>query len=441
MIKQPGRFASITVAVVTFALLATRASASQTADLRCNEIMMALSSGNYPAATAHFDPTMKDGFSPERLGSIWQGLTAANGKLISWEITQRATRNGQDIVVAPLKFDHNSDFAAVISVNSRTGEVSGVYFAPTPASARPATSPPYAVAKNLYSVDVHVGNAPFELPGILTIPTTGTGPWPGVVLLGFGGPADKDESVGPNHIYKDVAEGLSSRGVVVLRYDKRTLVYGKKMDPQHTTIKEEYLDDAIAAVDLLRSRKEVAKNHTFIAGHSAGATIAPEVALKVAPIQGLILLAPSGRKMGAIWVQQMRFLGEASPQELHELERKAKELDSHLMPPTENFMDAPASYWYDLDARNEVALARQLDVPILILHGGRDYQSIDKDIEHWQEGLKGVPQVRVETFPALNHMFLAGTGKPNNQEYFNPGHVDQQVIDAMSAFIKNPLAN
>jgi len=249
-----------------------------------------------------------------------------------------------------------------------------------------------------------------------------------------------DEGLGPNHSFRDIAEGLSSRGIVVLRYDKRTHDYAAKMDLQQVTVKEEYLDDAIAAVSLLRSRPEVAKNQIFVAGHSLGATIAPEVALKAAPVRGLILLAPGGRKMGASIVQQMRFLGEASHKQLDEVERKANELDNHLMPPTENFLGAPASYYYDLEARDEVAMARQLHVPILILHGGRDYQVIDKDIEHWQQGLIGIDHVRVETFPALNHLFIAGTGKPNRQEYDEPGHVDIQVIDAMTAFIDNPLS-
>src|SRR6516164_2552247 len=111
------------------------------------------------------------------------------------------------------------------------------------------------------------------------------------------------------------------------------------------------------------------------------------------------------------------------------------------MSSTENVLGAPASYYYDLEARDEVAMARQLRIPILILHGGRDYQIIDQDIERWQAGLKGVGHVRVETFPALNHLFIAGTGKPNQQEYGEPGHVDVKVIDAMTAFIEHPLSN
>jgi poly(3-hydroxybutyrate) depolymerase len=203
-------------------------------------------------------------------------------------------------------------------------------------------SPAFVETSKFHSEDVQVGNAPFELPGVLTIPTSGNGPWPAVVLLGGSGPNDRDETTGPNHVFKDIAEGLSSGGIVVLRYDKRTLVYGKKMNLHQITIKEEYLDDAIVAINLLRSRKEVDGDRIFVAGHSLGATIAPEVALKAAPVQGLILLAPSGRQFGESVVQQMRFLEEASHQQLDEIERRANELDKHQMPATENFMGMPA---------------------------------------------------------------------------------------------------
>lgn len=413
------------------------AYASETADKRCDELMSDLRDGLFDAATAHFDGAMKAALTPQQLRAIWQGLTGANGKFLSWKIARRSSLSGQDIVVAPLEFKRSSDLALVLAVNPQSGEISGIHFVPDP----PATSPPYAQANSFHSIDVHVGAAPYLLPGLVTVPANGRGPWPAVVLLGGSGPNDMDESVGPNHIFKDIAEGLSSRGIAVLRYDKRTHDYAAKIDLQHITVTEEYLDDAIAAVNLLRSRPEVDRNQIFVAGHSLGATIAPEVALKAAPVRGLILLAPSGRKFGEMNVQQMRFLGEASHEQLDELEQKANQLDNHLMPPTENFLGAPASYYYDLEARDEVAIARQLRIPILILHGGRDYQVIDQDIEHWQEGLKGVDHVRVETFPALNHLFIAGTGKPNKQEYGEPGHVDVKVIDAMTAFIEHPLSN
>jgi uncharacterized protein len=435
--KRAGRGAQvIATAILCLVMLSMAAFGSGTADKRCDELMSDLRDGHFDAAGAHFDGAVKAALGPQQLGAVWHQLTSAHGKLVSWEITRRSSLSGQDIVFAPLKFERNSDLALVLAVNPQTGEISGIHFVPDP----PATSPAYAAANSFRSIDVQVGAAPYLLPGLLTIPTNGRGPWPAVVLLGGSGPNDMDESLGPNHIFKDIAEGLSSRGIVVLRYDKRAHDYAAKMDLQHVTVKEEYLDDAIAAVNLLRSRPEVARNQIFVAGHSLAATIAPEVALKAAPVRGLILLAPSGRKFGEMNVQQMRFLGEASHKQLDELEQKANQLDNHLLPPSENFMGAPASYYYDLEARDEVAIARQLRIPILILHGGRDYQVVDQDIEHWQQGLKGVDYVRVETLPALNHLFIAGTGKPNKQEYGEPGHVDVKVIDAMTSFIEHPLS-
>jgi len=118
-----------------------------------------------------------------------------------------------------------------------------------------------------------------------------------------------------------------------------------------------------------------------------------------------------------------------------EVEREGEEIAAHKMPASGKFMGAPASYFYDLDARDEVAIARSLGVPILILHGGRDYQVIDEDIQHWQDGLKGAPRVKAETFPTLNHLFIAGQGKPNPAEYDTPGHVDQAVIGAIADFV------
>jgi hypothetical protein len=46
-----------------------------------------------------------------------------------------------------------------------------------------------------------------------------------------------------------------------------------------------------------------------------------------------------------------------------------------------------------------------------------------------------VANVKVETFPTLNHLFIAGEGKPNPAEYDTPGHVDQAVVAAIADFV------
>ncbi len=397
---------------------------------------LALRDGKFSEATAHFDPTMKAGLSPDQLSAVWLQIIATEGKFDNWKVLQHGLLAGTDVSEVVLAFEHGKVMATV-SVRPQTNQIAGLYFRPLttqPGASSSPTSPPYADAAKFRSEAVTVGEDPWKLPGTLTIPT-GAGPFPAVVLLAGSGPSDRDETVGANRVFKDLAEGLSSRGIVVLRYDKRTYAY-QTLDPQKITVKEEVIDDGVAAVKLLRSRAEVAHDRIFVIGHSLGAMIAPEVAGKARPVAGIVMLAPLGRKLPGVIVQQMRYLGQASPKELADLERQADEISAHKMPPAQFFFGAPASYYYDLDARDEVALARSLDLPILILHGGRDYQVLDEDIRNWQNGLKGDAKVKVQTFPSLNHLFIVGTGKPGPAEYNTPGHVDGAVVGAIVDFIE-----
>jgi dienelactone hydrolase len=407
-------------------------------DSRVDQLFTALRDNNFAEATQHFDPAMKSALSADQLSAVWLQIASTYGKLDQWKIIQHGMLAGTDVFSVVLTFERGK-LISTVSVRPQTGKIAGLYFRPmtteTAASSLPATSPPYADATKFRSEAVTVGADPWKLPGTLTIPT-GNGPFPAVVLLAGSGPHDRDESIGANHIFKDLAEGLSSRGIVVLRYDKRTYAY-QTLDPQKTTVKEEVIDDGVAAVKLLRARSEVAHDRIFVIGHSLGAIMAPEVARKARPVAGIVMLAPNGRKLPAVIVQQVRDIGQASPRELAEIERQADEISAHKMPPAQFFFGAPASYYYDLDARDEVAIARSLDVPILILHGARDYQVIDEDIRDWQNGLKGDPKVQVETLPALNHLFIAGAGKPGPAEYNTPGHVDRAVLGTILSFIAN----
>ena len=57
----------------------------------------------------------------------------------------------------------------------------------------------------------------------------GKGPFPGVVLVHGSGAHDRDETLGPNKPFRDLAEGLASCGVAVLRYEKRNHVHAQKI--------------------------------------------------------------------------------------------------------------------------------------------------------------------------------------------------------------------
>ncbi len=326
-----------------------------------------------------------------------------------------------------------------ITVNSTLDEVAGVWFLPVAVSGAPTYKPAsYDNPKSYFSEDVVVGVK--RLPGIITVPTTGKPPYPAAVLLGGSGPGDMNESIGPNRVFEDLAEGLSSRGIAVLRYDKRTH-NPANIDPAayaHFTVEQEYIEDAVAAVELLRARDDIDHARIFIIGHSLGGLVAPDVAKSARGIAGLVLLAPMGRQFLTAAVDQMRYLGEP-PDQIAHIEQIKTGIDSGKLSHSTilNIYGAkvPAGYFTDLNRRDEFKIARQLGIPILVMRGSRDYQVTDADIALWKSALAGDSQASFHEMPTLNHLFIAGSGKPNLAEYFSPGHVDPSVISAIAEFI------
>ena len=65
---------------------------------------------------------------------------------------------------------------------------------------------------------------------------------------------------------------------------------------------------------------------------------------------------------------------------------------------------------------------------MLILQGERDYQVTMEDFELWKEGLRGKEHVTFKSYPALNHLFIAGEGESLPQEYELPKNVEVHVI-------------
>lgn len=401
--------------------------ARKDSDATVESFLTALKGRDFARAAASFDSTMKNALPQEKLSAVWDSQVGQLGALASWEIVQRAQVDGKDVRVALLKFEQG-ELQALISVNPATLELAGLFFKPVAKATGPA---PYVNPAAFRSEDVEVGSAPYLLKGTFTIPV-GNGPFPAVVLVHGSGPNDRDESIGANKPFKDIAEGLASRGIAVLRYDKRTFQYGHQLT-NGISMDDEVVLDAVSAVKLLKSRREVDARRVFVAGHSLGALLAPEIAVRSAPVAGVVLLAPPGRAPWDIVISQMRYL-ETPADKLAEVEKAVELLKAGKLG-AGKLLGAPAPYWQDWASRDGVGMAKKVRGPILVLRGERDYQVTDEDVATWRKGLKGVPSVEFVNVPDANHLFIKGTGKPNPAEYEVPGHVDVTVIDRLASFV------
>ena len=147
-----------------------------------------------------------------------------------------------------------------------------------------------------------------SLPATLTAPK-GAGPFPAIVLLHGSGPHDRDETIGPNKPFRDLAGGLAGQGVAVLRFEKRTKAYGLKLAKvKDLTVKEEIFDDALAAVALLCKTPGIAPKKIFVLGHSLGGMAAPRLAQLDPDIAGLIVMAGAARPIDDVIIEQIDYL-------------------------------------------------------------------------------------------------------------------------------------
>jgi hypothetical protein len=393
---------------------------------------------DYTGAISQFDDQMKSVFSEAKLQESWKGLVTDAGTLLHLTLTRTAEMENYKILIIKVEFQRTIiDVQVVFNDQS---EISGLNFMPVEIVYNP---PDYVNESSFHEVDVVVGEGKWALPGTLTIPNV-SGPFPGVVLVHGSGPNDRDESIGPNKTFRDLAWGLASQGVAVLRYDKRTFKYAKELTPDlvaEMTVKEEVIDDALLAVDLMRQSEGIDGERVFLLGHSLGATVAPRIALQDQDLAGLIIMAGITRSLEDTIVDQFTYLyslgGSMTEQQEKDLEvlkvkvERLKDPDiSDDISPQDLPLGVPLAYWKDLHDNSTLDALESLKMAILVLQGGRDYQVLaSKDFEGWKTVLKDRDNASFKIFPKLNHLFISGEGKSTPQEYTIEGHVDGEVIE------------
>ncbi len=336
------------------------------------------------------------------------------------------------IVVFPVHFEaKNYNFRYIIN---HDGLVAGMF--PLPGGVA-WQAPAYVKAGSFQEREVTIGDDEWKLPGTLTVPA-GSGPFPGVVLVHGSGPNDRDETVGGVKVFRDLAQGLASQGIAVLRYEKRTKVYGPKMAGLHGyTIEEETVEDAARAAAALRAQKEIDPAKVFVLGHSLGGYAAPRIAEEDGKLAGLIILAGNSRPLEDEIVDQAEYVG-VNAKDLEGIKAQAKRIkaledaDGDAPP----LLGMPVSYLLDLKGYDPVTEAKKLTIRMLFLQGERDFQVPMKDFALWKTGLAGRKDVTFQSFPTLNHLFVTGEGKSTEAEYRKPGHVAPEVIDAIAKWVK-----
>src|SRR5690606_4396269 len=142
-------------------------------------------------------------------------------------------------------------------------------------------------------------------------------------------------------------------------------------------------------------------HHVYVMGHSQGGMLAPRIAQRSGKVAGLVLWSAPARSLLTVLPEQNRYLlgldGSISADDQAILDK----LDGQIaaargtapVAAKDLPLGVPASYWRAFENIDPVADAKASALPILLLHGGRDFQVVDTDWQLWQHRLARQRQV------------------------------------------------
>ena len=309
-------------------------------------------------------------------------------------------------------------------------------------------------SENVYFTNDKANN--IKLAGTLTLPKNIKNP-PVVIMISGSGPQNRDEEIAVfNHrpflVWSDY---LTKNGIAVLRYDDRGVAESE--GSQENATSADFATDVEAAVNYLKTRKDIDRDKIGLIGHSEGGFIAPMVAFSKKEnkvnkdIAFIVLLAGTGVDGGEVLTSQARRAAELAGATTEELDfneilsnkifdivkietdsEKLKTKLANLLHETKT--NGPAaltkditnesikaqikilsSKWFGYFIRtNPNDFLSEVSCPVLAINGEKDFQVLaDLNLNGIKDSLKKANNndVTIKKMPSLNHLLqTAQTG-------------------------------
>jgi uncharacterized protein len=283
--------------------------------------------------------------------------------------------------------------------------------------------------------------AEIRLAGSLTIPS-GTGPFPAVVLIPKAGPMDRDERILNHRPFLVLADYLTRAGIAVLRTDVRGV--GKSGGRFAGAQVGDFAGDAEAALEYLRTRKEVNASRVGLISHGEGGLAAAIAAARNHNAAFVVMLGAAAIPLAENSVEGGRLSAEANG-ELYgkaeaqaslmrgvltiivresdpaTLEKKLREFlagklpESQIAPQMRQWTSAAYRTAMSYDPGPEL---KKITCPVLALYAEKDFSVPARlNVPAMRAALAGNKTGEVEELPDLNLLFQTadvGIGREAN---------------------------
>lgn len=298
--------------------------------------------------------------------------------------------------------------------------------------------------------EVKFNGANVSLAGTLLVPKLDAGKRaPAVLIIAGSRQAPRDGltfGTAKQLIYRDLAEHLTARGYVTLRYDKRCVGASQCVKPGSF---DDYIDDAKGAANYLRQQPQVDPKRVFLFGHNEGGIIAATIgADNDVKLAGVILAAMPGRTFTKLMRDEIQIrMTEAgkSQTEIGDFLLKYDRVVRSLMSGHRDFSrenlnekDPYESLLLGLIKQYEVVVAllfndplqivNNIKFPVLAVQGKKDLQVAVKDAQFLEEAWKraGHPDATVVVLDDVDHLLKTNKGAAGFASYTD----DSRPLDA-----------